>query len=638
MSQEQNTSSSGSVRNLPPGKLQNLKKLFEEKDAQASGATVFGASPPKAAGGRGRPISAPAQPGKPASTGAQPGRPTSTVTQPGRPVSTATQPKSIPTSSTGQPKPAPRHGSPARNKLLGPDLVVVPSAANLPQRPESSPNGGTLPRRQHHVSEKQEWETSTLEKKAVQKRMSPTVSRRVAQFSDDGADGEKNGSGVVKRGVDHRFGSPAARTGSPKRLSDPCTDTLDAASKRNSGERRRTVDNVSFGPSTESKSSEVKVAEQMKRFEGKPSIPLRPVGTVVAQNAPGNAKIMLDKSGECSDNTDYEVAWDVQRGKIIERLKAIGGDRSSALAIKPSDQSAGKQSAGSKASTSVAISPPKGHASRPSEQPPPPPSKPPRTFAHDDYLQTKCQGLSTSTQNPPTTSRGRQAEGEKHSSVKERVTLLTDGSGDKEEVTLRSGDDKDRDSYSHLGQRQNEVKGIRETPPARPPPPRPRPISEGSALRNRHDVSPGRGRDGSDSDNEGPIVVSLKHGRITGRQVSVSGPHRNPGDQLPDTPEKADSLQRFPLRKSFSSECLYTGSMSSLSGLGVEEDPVNGSMMRSYHANNSGEPLYEALIDSEGYAVPHKFLRIQVAQEMEGSKVRTTSYKFYKNQLFSQMC
>lgn len=106
MSQEQSTSSSGSVRSLPSGKLQNLKKLFEEKDAQASVATVFGASPPKAAGGRGRPISAPAQPGRPASTGAQPDRP----------VSTATQPKSIPTSSTSQPKPAPRHGSPARNK------------------------------------------------------------------------------------------------------------------------------------------------------------------------------------------------------------------------------------------------------------------------------------------------------------------------------------------------------------------------------------------------------------------------------------------------------------------------------------------------------------------------------------------
>ena len=623
MSQEQSTSSSGSVRSLPSGKLQNLKKLFEEKDAQASVATVFGASPPKAAGGRGRPISAPAQPGRPASTGAQPDRP----------VSTATQPKSIPTSSTSQPKPAPRHGSPARNKLLGPDLVVIPSAANLPQRPESSPNGGKLPRRQHHVSEKQEWETSTLEKKdVVQKRMNPTVSRRVAQFSDDGAGGEKNGSGVVKRGVDHRFGSPAARSGSPKRLSDPCTDTLDAASKRNSGERRRTVDNVSFGPSTESKSSEVKVTEQMKRFEGKPSIPLRPVGTVVAQNAPGNAKKMLDKSGECSGNTDYEVAWDVQQGKITEWLKVIGGDRSSALAIKPSDQSAGKQSAGSKASASVAISLPKGHASSPSEQPPPPPGKPPRTFAHDDYLQTKCQGLSTNTQNPPTTSRARQAEGARHSTLKGRVTVLTDGSGDKEEVTLRSGDDKDRDSYSHLGQRQNELKGIRETPPARPPPPRPRPVSAGSALRNRHDVSPGRGRDGSDSDNDGPVVVSLKHGRVIGRQASVSGPHRNPGDQLPDTPEKADSLQRFPLRKSFSSECLYKGSMSSLSGLGVKEDPVNGSMMRSCHANNDGEPLYEALIDSEGYAVPHKFLRIQVAQETEGSKVRTTSYKFYKNQ------
>ena len=624
MSQEQSTSSSVSVRNLPAGKLQNLKKLFEEKDAQASGATVFGASPPKAAGARGRPTSAAAQPGRPAST----------ATQPGRPASAATQPKSIPTSSTGQPKPAPRHGSPARNKLLWPDLVVVPSAANLPQRPESSPNGGTLPRqRQHHMSEKQEWETSTLERKAIaQKRMSPTVSQRVAQFSGDSANGEKNGSGMVKQGVDHRFGSPAARSGSPKRLSDPCTDTLDAASKRNSSERRRTVDNVSFGPSTESKSSEVKVAGQMKRFEGKPSIPRRPVGTVAAQNAPGSAKKTLDKSGECSDNTDYDIAWDVQQGKNIERLKAIGGDRSSALAIKPSDQGAGKQSAGSKASTSVAVSPPKGQASRPSEQPPPPPSKPLRTFAHDDYLQTKCQGLSTNTQNTPTTGKGRQTEGERHSNIKERVTLLTDGSGDKEKVTLQSGDDKDGDSYSHLGRRQNKVKGIRETPPARPPPPRPRPVSEGSALRNRHDVSPGRGRDGSDSENEGPVVVSLKHGRIIGRQVSMSGPHRNPGDRLPDTPEKTGLLQRFPLRKSFSSECLYKGSMSSLSGLSVEEDPVTGSMMRSYHAKNSGEPLYEALIDSDGYAVPHKFLRIQVAQETEGSKVRTTSYKFYKSQ------
>lgn len=612
MSQEGSTPSS--VRNLPSGKLQNLKKLFEEKDAQASGATVFGASQPKTAAGRGRPMS--------------------TVTQ---------NPKPISAPSTSQPKPAPRHGSPARKKGMGPDFEVLPTPVNLYTRPNSSANEGMLPQpRQHRASEKQEWETTTLERKA-HKKLSPTVSRRVALFTGEGGDGEKNGSGGSKLGMDHRFVSPEARSGSPKRLSDPCTDTNEVASKRNSGERRRTVDNVSLGLSTESKAGDVKVSEQMKRFEGKPSLPRRPAVTAVGQNAPGvgSAEKNPGKSGGQSD-TNYDTAWDIQPGKNIEQLKAISGDRSSAAVkviagdrssagvIRPSDQGVGKEITGSRISAPAAFSPPKGQVPRPSEQPPPPPSKPPRTFAHDDYLHIKIQGQPPDSQSAQTVTKGGQAEGVGYSisTVKERISLLIDGRGDKGEVTLGSGN-KDKDAYSHLGQREKEVKGVRETPPSRPPPPRPRPISEGSTLSKDHAVSPGQSRDGSDSESEGPIVISLKHGRRINRQASVSGPHRNPGDRLPDTPDKADSLQRFPLRKSFSSECLYTGSLSSLPTLGSEEDPVQGSMMRSYHANNSGEPLYEALIDSEGYAVPHEFLRIQLDQDGDHTKVRTTNFMLF---------
>ena len=395
------------------------------------------------------------------------------------------------------------------------------------------------------------------------------------------------------------------------------------------------MDNVSLGPNTETnlKSSEGKVMEQLRRFELKPSIARKPTVSVAGgQSVVSNAQTHqrnVSKPKEQSEQ-NYEPAWDVRPGKNVERLKVMGADRSSALVITPSSaQGAGRHSAGSKVGTSAAFSPPKSQALRPSEQPPPPPSKPPRTFAHDDYRHVKGQGPSaadTQSQSAQVVNQRKQARGEGHgvSTVKERISLLTDGSGDKEEVTLRSGN---MDSYSRLGQKEEDrpVKGLRESPPSRPPPPRPRPISEGSALRKRHDASPDRNSDRNDSENDGPIVISLKHGKRIGRQVSVSGPHhRNPCDRLPDTPERGDSLQRFPLRKSFSSECLYTGSMSSLSDLGVDEDPSQGSMMRSYHARDSGEPLYEALIDKEGYAVPHKFLRIQLDQDMQHSQVRIT--------------
>ncbi|XP_070199365.1 DENN domain-containing protein 2A-like isoform X2 [Littorina saxatilis] len=568
-----------SVKKLPPGKLQSLKELFEERDAQATGPPIFGVSPPKTPGNSGRPVSNFAPP-----------RPT---VGPG----------------SGQPKAVPRHGSPVRKTWMTPDLAVLPTQVKVPTRKETSTGHGTLPRpRQRRTSEKQEWSTSTLERKSTaQKKIIPTVSRRVTLFTDtENANGERNGNSEAKTDVQRRIVPPSVGPSSPKRLSDPST-VKDGTWKRHTGDRRRTVDNVALPP--EQKPSEVKVLQQLKKFETKPSLPQKPVVPVIGQNMPSvsNAQRRLPSSSE-QNNTNYELPWDVKPGKNIERLKAITDGRSSG----PLNILTGKDNTESKPVTGP-LSPPKTHAAkhtpRPLEQPPPPPpSKPPRTYKHDEYLETKGPAFQNTVKD-----KGPEEAGYNVSTVKERITNLNDGNSDKLEVVLR---DAGKESYAHLGQKETKGgKGIRETPPSRPPPPRPRPISEGSALHRRQGASPGRSRDGSDSESEGPVVISLKHGRRLGRQVSVSHPRRRPDDQLPDTPEYGGAIQRYPLRKSFSSECLHKGSKSSLAELGVDEDSSQASMMRSYHPQASGEPLYEALIDSEGYAVPHKFLRIQLEQE-----------------------
>lgn len=588
------------MRSLPPGKLQNLRKLFENKDEEAgppqSFGISFGASPPDPPGGTARPAS------------------------------------------SVQPRPAPRHLSPARKTYSGNGPRNGNSDGRQSQEVEKSVTQGVVPRmRRSRVSEKQEW--STLDRKslaAASKRLSPTVSRRVSQFTaaSDARDSSGNGT-TDKLTIDHRLDvSLAARSGSPKRRSDPGSENESSKEeiigRKNSGNRRRTVDNVELqSGATEEESESVKHSDRLKAFEkwsvstDKPSLPKKPPPSLFAQRA-GN---FIEKTDATVGET-YESPWDVAPGPNVERLRAISGEVSP-KAITSSTQEQKRQPSGGQIKVNAALAPPRIQGSksiaRPTEQPPPPPSKPPRTFAHEDYLKVKL-GISESqgTQDP-TVKPVSQAVGEGGKmSVKDRISaLLESGSVDNQEVTLRSSsaDKNSTDRYSHLSQRsseERETRGVREHPPSRPPPPRPRPVSEASALHQPHHLSATLGHRlaaadmESDSENEGPIVISISRGgRIPiRRHLSVS--HRQPDDQLPEPPDKSDSLQRFPLRKSYSSECLNTGSLSSLSDFGGDDGSSSlASMTRSYHqGNNEGEPLYEAVIDEAGYAVPNEFVRL----------------------------
>ncbi|XP_076450251.1 uncharacterized protein LOC143286535 isoform X2 [Babylonia areolata] len=545
-----------------PGKLQDLKKMFEEKNAQSSDSSAT-----KALAGR------------------------------GRPVLPATPPKPIPGANCAHPKPAPRQLSPAKRGMTTSE-VFAESSNSVPEGEEPPLNYGTVPRpRRRTTSRGQDW-SSTLERKpAAQKKPSPTVSRRIAMFSEDKG-GDEDDSSVVER----RVLSPRVKSGNTKRLSDPCTDMDGLFGRTNSAERRKTMDNFSF-PDTASKPGEVKVQNQIRKFQEKPSLPKKPVIVSAAHPHSGNTQQSVAKVEQSENN--YEVPWDLKPGKNVERLKALSGDQQSPQKGKSPAQDTPTATAKDKGAGRSTLPRPKSQASRPisrpTEQPPPPPSKPPRTFVHTEYLEGKGQGHSPDNQNtkmkPPS-----------ERDAKLSVSIPEGSSVDEHGVTLSGGG---KPSHPSSAQESRETKGIREKPPTRPPPPRPRPISEASTLNRRKVASPRQAKDVNSAEAcEGPVVISAKTGRPISRQVSMSNPHRKPNDRLPEKPEGEGSLQRFPLRKSFSSECLYKGSVSSLSDMGSTEEPAQGSMMQSYHPGDyGGEPIYEVLIDTEGYAVPNQFIR-----------------------------
>ncbi|XP_025086035.1 DENN domain-containing protein 2A-like isoform X3 [Pomacea canaliculata] len=552
---------SNSIRNLPPGKLKDIKKLFEAGTNIPAGGTLFGT---------------PAQ--KPALFP--------------RPVVEA------------QPRPAPRQ---------------LPSAKNVSEHGSQHKEEGekhlsvSLPYAQQGY--KGDWFSSIDRKsvsKAGSKALSPTVQRRVTQFIDAAvSDGEKVTRPSITTGhmeVHRRFVSAGAYTGSSKRRSDPGSDQDSGKElngcKRPMGERRRTVDNVDLGADSDVK--EVKVSEMLKTFEKKvpcsekPSLPKKPTSVAVNRSHSG-AQETSHKPPVTDEN--YEAPWD--SGKIIERFKIICLEGTASMS-QPDVVAMGRGRQPPAAMSTGTTSSPKHPRSiaRPTEQPPPPPSKPPRTFVHDKYLKVKGPA-------PPDASTGQE---------KKKVNIHSDNVSEpynktgKERISICADENQEKsltsDQYTHLNKSNkegsSETVGIREHPPARPPPPRPRPLSEFPA--SRHLL---KALGDSDSESEGPVVISLKQGKKLSRHKSITG-RRDPSDQLPEPPDGMDSIQRFPLRKSFSSECLNKGSLSSLSD-GVGEDLVlKDSMMRSYHAKEvSDAPLYEAVIDPEGYAVPHQFLRIQ---------------------------
>ena len=480
-----------SVRNLPPGRLQDLKKMFEEKDARASGATLYGMTTPQAA-------------------------------------------------ASSQPKPTGQQGLGDRKTWIAPDFMPTPKPVNIFSREDKLK---TPLQRGRSFSERQEYSSNAEGKAAAQKRLSPTVSGQISHFTGD----SKNGKELTS--VEQRFKlSEASRPGNLRRMSDLTSD--------------------------KSGSGQPTVLDRSRRFEEKPSLTNKPTVTIRGQNMPSisNApKRFVGKSRQGDLNGDTGVA---NHSRNFEQANVFPDNQSLAV---------GRQRGASSAASFLFKT-----QNKPGEELPQPPSKPPRTFAHDEYMKSK---------------------GSEESMDTIRRASVGSDSSDTHKVTMRDGS---KDMLSYLPENQMRTDGGRELSPSRVPPNRLRPISEASSLLRPKDPSPIRT---NDSEDEGPVVISLRTRKRLDHRASVSGPHRRPDDELPKLPKEAHALQRSGLRKSFSSENLHKGSLSSLSGTSRDDLPRTSAVHTFHDEDNSGEGQYEALIDSSGYAVPHGFLRINIQNE-----------------------
>ncbi|KAL8614128.1 hypothetical protein ACOMHN_026345 [Nucella lapillus] len=457
-----------SVRKLPQGKLQRLKQQFEEQDAQASGAPLYGMSPRAA-------------------------------------DAAAVQPTVRSSSSTTT--------SPAlsgRKNWLGSDFVTTPTPGKISKGQESVSQ--TFGHRHRWSGQGQDSSTP-----AGRKVVSPVLSKRLALFSDGGS-----GAGQTSR----VGGCGAEQRGdSARRLSDTVTLRDSAAARKHGNERQRTMSDVIS--SILKKPRELSFHDRLKMFQEKPA------ATVLGQNmsSVSNAQRQLGNMNGRGNGSSASVPASPKMERNFDLLTTDNSALSSKKNLK---------------SVEALVSPP---------------AKPPRTFAHDEYLQTKI----LHSENPKTQST-RQSEENRVVRGKDRVNALSGGTGVKEEVVLRTPS-----SYSHLHQNRN-AQGTGEASYAHPQPPHLRPESESAAF-GRHSDHAQCTDSGDAAQKDGPVVISLKYRKKLEPlpPSKVAGLRRNPLDKLPETPKRVMDLQEFKLHKSFSSECLNKGSTSSLLEVGVEE-------------------------------------------------------------------
>ena len=255
-----------------------------------------------------------------------------------------------------------------------------------------------------------------------------------------------------------------------------------------------------------------------------------------------------------------------------------------------------------------------------------PPPKPPRTHAHDTYLISKVtkEPESRDQQTSKKTVEAPSDEAEQLS-VKDRLAKLM-----QLQTPEASGSGSGSNS-STLSSKEQDI-AMRQKPPSRPPPPKHRPNSGESNASSSPGATPARPLThcpDTEHSHGGPIIIPVfPRGHLQKQQQQLQQhqlhPHmayhrqnsathdsrrRNPTDDLPQEPNGLRPLQRFPLRKSFSSECVHSsrGSSLNLSTAATWGDSSAGTgdncpdMSRSAHA-------YEAVIDPDGYAVPNEFL------------------------------
>ncbi|GFR65493.1 hypothetical protein ElyMa_001948800 [Elysia marginata] len=266
-----------------------------------------------------------------------------------------------------------------------------------------------------------------------------------------------------------------------------------------------------------------------------------------------------------------------------------------------------------------------------------PPPKPPRTHAHDNYLISKFtkDPEPRDQQTPkkkvnivePDTS-----EEVEYFSVKDRLAKLMQQQNPESQSPGPSSNASTPSSTS----KDQEVT-MRQKPPSRPPPPKHRPGS-GESNASSSPCPPARPLTHcpeTKHSHGGPIIIPVfprgqqkqrqqqqqqqqlqpqhpPHINFHRQSSTHDGRRRKPTDDLPEEPDGLRPLQRFPLRKSFSSECVHSSRSSSLnlSTAGTWGDSSAGTAENYPAAMTRSAHDYEAVIDPDGYAVPNEFVRL----------------------------
>lgn len=427
------------------------------------------------------------------------------------------------------------------------------------------------------------------------------------------------------------------------------------AVKKNSEERRKTV--AAFETESLGNMSQRLKSGDAQRVD-KPAPPVKPdsVRRQYSMRTTREYEQLLDKKHEQRNRSEsdskqesvYSPPWDTTKSKVLENLKKFQPPaqlpskldnqipsksaspppkpplpnqtpkKIDMQAQKPSHQDAANEIPASSTPGKVKAA---DEASEPAAKVGPPP-KPPRTHAHDDYLKVKI-----------TESHGRKVSISDSGGVKSQVVIETDVTANGSPAELESVSVKDRISkmqqqtesgpppvsFSNASKDQNTVTR-RHQPPSRPPPPKRRPNSGGSPVTVQTTPQTIPRLLTQQLSHEGPVIIPISPNR---QNFSDESHPRSPTDQLPLEPGQSNSLTRFPLRKSYSSECLH----SSQGSLFDVEDSGNGrDMAKSYY-----EHEYEAVLDPDGYAIPHEFMKLPGKQKFSTQNT-VSSYNTYHYQ------
>ncbi|XP_059148527.1 DENN domain-containing protein 2A-like isoform X2 [Physella acuta] len=413
------------------------------------------------------------------------------------------------------------------------------------------------------------------------------------------------------------------------------------AVKKNSEERRKTV--ASIETELGNMSPRLKFGDAQRA--DKPAPPLKPdsVRRQYSMRTTREYEQQLEKQHEQRNRSDsdsqqesvYSPPWDTTKSKVLENLKKFQPPahlpskldnqippksaspppkpplpnqtpkKMDTQAPKPSHEDAANEISASSTPGKVK---PADEASEPAAKAGPPP-KPPRTHAHDDYLKVKV-----------TESRGRKVSISDSGGVKSQVVIESDVTANGTPAELESVSVKDRISkmqqqtesgppplpsvaFSNASKDQNAVTR-RHQPPSRPPPPKRRPNSGGSPVTVQTTPQTIPRPFTQQLSHEGPVIIPISPNR---QNFSDESHPRSPTDQLPLEPGQSNSLTRFPLRKSYSSECLHS-SQGSL--LDVEDTENGRDMAKSFY-----DYEYEAVLDPDGYAIPHEFMKLPGKQK-----------------------